>query len=124
MRFFLGKGDSLRPKRPRLTDPELLRLMDANTLALSVERDDHPSNDLSPELRALWLAKKGRWDEAHDLCQEIPSRNGSWIHAWLHRQEGDFGNACYWYDRAGKPAPARQESLEDEWFEIARSLGG
>jgi len=97
-------------------------MMDAHTLALSVEREDHPSPELSPALRALWLAKKGRWDEAHDLCQEIPGTAGSWIHAWLHRQEGDYGNACYWYDRAGKPAPGRKASLDEEWFAIATAL--
>lgn len=98
--------------------------MDANSLALSVEKDSRPSPELSPELRALWLAKKGRWEDAHDLCQGIPGTAGSWIHAWLHRQEGDYGNARYWYDRAGKPAPSPKFSLDEEWFEIAQALAG
>lgn len=93
--------------------------MDAETLARSVAGNDQPAATLSPPLRALWLAKKGRWDEAHDLSQEIPGSSGAWIHAWLHRQEGDYGNACYWYSRAGKPAPPADASLDDEWFAIA-----
>lgn len=96
--------------------------MDATTLARSAEHDANPPDVLSDSLRALWLAKKGRWDESHDLSQEIPGTAGSWIHAWLHRQEGDYGNACYWYSRAGKPAPPADAPLEDEWMEIAAAL--
>ncbi len=96
--------------------------MTAPELARSARTDDAPPEDLSPALRALWLAKAGRWDEAHDLCQEIPGTPGAWIHAWLHREEGDYGNACYWYDRAGKPATPRNKPLEDEWMEIAEAL--
>lgn len=75
--------------------------------------------------RALWLARAGRWDEAHDLCGEVPEPTGSWIHAWLHREEGDYGNACYWYARAKRQAPPAEASLDEEWFDIAREvLGG
>lgn len=96
--------------------------MNAENLAHSADNDKQPPAKLSNELRAMWLARKGCWDEAHDLCQEISGSAGSWIHAWLHRQEGDYGNACYWYSRAGKPAPAADASLEEEWFEITRDL--
>jgi hypothetical protein len=99
-------------------------MMDAEALAKSAETDAEPPAGLSPELRSLWLAKHGEWHAAHDLCQEIGGGNGAWIHAWLHRQEGDYGNACYWYDRAGKPAPGPQASLEDEWMAIAREIAG
>ncbi|MEM1082832.1 MAG: hypothetical protein AAGI48_01820 [Verrucomicrobiota bacterium] len=98
--------------------------MDVEKLAQSARRDDQAPAGLSTELKALWLARKGRWHEAHDLCQEVPGTAGSWIHAWLHRQEGDYGNACYWYSNAGKPAPAADASLEDEWMEIVRELIG
>lgn len=98
--------------------------MDAEKLAHSADQDDQPAPDLPPELKAMWLARKGRWHEAHDLCQEIPGAVGSWIHAWLHRQEGDYGNACYWYANAGKPAPAADAPLEEEWFAIAGALIG
>ncbi len=98
--------------------------MDAESLALSADNDDRPADGLSPELRAMWLARKGLWDQAHELCQDIPGSAGAWIHAWLHRQEGDYGNACYWYSRAGKPAPAADTPIEDEWLEITRALAG
>jgi hypothetical protein len=121
-RTALGKSNGPFRRGHRLTISIRYPLMDASSLALSAEQDSHPSPELSPELRALWLAKKGRWDEAHDLCQEIPGTAGPWIHAWLRRQEGDYGNACYWYQRARKPAPDRSASLDDEWFEIAQAL--
>jgi hypothetical protein len=96
--------------------------MDVETLARSADHDAHPPAALSPALRALWLARKGRWHEAHDLCQEVPGPAGAWIHAWLHRQEGDYGNACYWYQRARQPAPPQGSPLESEWREIAAAL--
>jgi len=96
--------------------------MDAETLAQSATQGAEEPAQLSGAERALWLAKAGRWHEAHDLCQQIPDPAGSWIHAWLHREEGDYGNACYWYSRAGKPAAPENADLEGEWFEIARAL--
>ena len=72
--------------------------------------------------RALWLAKAGQWDAAHDLCQDVQGMAGSWIHAYLHREEGDLSNAAYWYARAGKPVPERSLSLADEWMGIAGEL--
>lgn len=97
--------------------------MDAESLARSAAVDPAAPAGLSAELRVLWLARAGRWDEAHDQCQDLPDPAGAWIHAWLHREEGDVGNAGYWYARAGKPVPARGVSLEDEWMDIARALG-
>lgn len=96
--------------------------MTAADLARSATTDSQPPAALSSSLKALWFAKAGRWDEAHDLCQEIPGSAGSWIHAWLHREEGDLGNASYWYSRAGKPVPAKNLSLADEWAQIATAL--
>jgi hypothetical protein len=81
-----------------------------------------PPAGLKPALRALWLVKAGRWDDAHDLCQDLPDPAGAWIHAYLHRHEGDLANARYWYGRAGKPAPARDFSLDDEWLALAEAL--
>ena len=64
-----------------------------------------PPADLTPPLRALWHAARGEWDTAHGIAQQ---REGDpaydWVHAHLHRVEGDLGNAGYWYRRAGKPA--------------------
>lgn len=96
--------------------------MTAQELARSAEHEDEPPSGLDPAPLALWLARKGRWDQAHALSQEVPNPAGAWIHAWLHREEGDYGNACYWYSRAGKPAPAADAPLEDEWFAIASAL--
>lgn len=96
--------------------------MNAEELARSAVQGGAPPDGLSPVARVLWLAKAGDWESAHDLCQDLPDPAGAWIHAWLHRQEGDYGNACYWYARAGKPAVARQASLDDEWLEIARAV--
>lgn len=76
--------------------------------------------DLSKEQRALWLEKSGAWDASHDLCNDIADPNGAWIHAYLHRVEGDLGNAGYWYHRARKNMPTY--SLEEEWMELARAF--
>ena len=79
--------------------------MTAEKLAESAASGDPQPTDLSPTAQVLWLAKAGEWDQAHDDCQTLAdTAAGSWIHAWLHRQEGDYGNACYWYRNAGKPA--------------------
>lgn len=96
--------------------------MDANALAESARRDARPPAGLTPAQEVLWLARAGRWHEAHDACQDLPDPAGAWIHAWLHREEGDIGNASYWYARARKPVPAAGLSLDREWFEIAGAL--
>ena len=75
---------------------------------------------LSPGLRAMWQDAKGNWDAAHSIAQEIDDRTGSWIHAYLHRKEGDVGNAGYWYRRAGQPAA--HDTLAEEWTRIVTAL--
>ena len=85
----------------------------------SVLRDDPPSG-LSLALLGLWWDAKGDWTKAHESAQQEEGIAGSWVHAYLHRKEGDASNAGYWYRRAGKP-PARN-SLPEEWIEIAQSL--
>ncbi len=96
--------------------------MTASDLAHSAATDANPPTGLSTAARALWFAKAGQWDTAHDLCQKIPGNAGSWIHAYLHREEGDPSNAAYWYQLAGKPVPSASRSLADEWTEIAGEL--
>lgn len=86
-----------------------------NTLSQS-----NPPIQLTPLLQALWYDAKGQWDAAHDLAQDVHSNEGSWVHAYLHRKEGDPGNASYWYHRASKPVS--QKSLNDEWTEIVTAL--
>lgn len=96
--------------------------MDAETLAQSAASGAEEPAELNDLERSLWLAKAGQWHAAHELCQQLPDPAGAWIHAWLHRQEGDYGNACYWYTRAGKPAAPEAAPLEPEWSDIARAL--
>jgi hypothetical protein len=71
-------------------------------------------------LRALWHDAHGDWDRAHSLAQEDTGRSGAWVHAYLHRKEGDEMNAGYWYARAARPAASG--SLDAEWETIARAL--
>lgn len=99
-----------------------IRAMTATDLARSATTDDTPPLGISNPARALWLAKAGRWNAAHDLCQKIPGSTGAWIHAYLHREEGDHSNASYWYSRAGKSTPTEDLSLDDEWLAIAGDL--
>jgi len=75
---------------------------------------------LTPALRALWQDAKAEWAEAHRIAQEDDSRDGAWVHAYLHRKEGDLSNARYWYARAGKSP--HQGTLEEEWRDIASDL--
>ena len=82
--------------------------------------EDQPPSGISTLLSALWFDAKWQWDKAHNLAQEIDSKQGSWVHAYLHRKEGDRSNASYWYQLAGKPFP--DVSLEAEWEEIVVSL--
>ena len=76
-------------------------------------KNKEPSSELSETLRSLWWDKKGDWDRAHSIAQEIPTTQGSAVHAYLHREEGVLWNADYWYSRAGRIRP--DIPLEDEW---------
>lgn len=93
-------------------------------LARSARVDATAPADLNAALRCLWLSKAGRWDQAHDACQSLPDRVGAWIHAHLHREEGDHGNAAYWYHRAQQPVPPRSLSIADEWDQLVEKLQG
>ena len=79
-----------------------------------------PPSDLSTALRALWLDARGDWDGAHDAAQVDDGGAGDWVHAYLHRKEGDAGNAAYWYRRVRKPVC--RTSLDEEWAAIAEAL--
>lgn len=79
-----------------------------------------PEGDWSPALQAIWYAENGEWKRAHELCQQGDTPEGAWVHANLHRQEGDLSNAEYWYNRAGKSE--RSTSVEDERHEIISAL--
>ena len=71
-------------------------------------------------LLALWWDGQGNWEQAHEVAQEVENPDGAWVHAYLHRKEGDLGNAGYWYRRAGRP-PATG-ALEREWNDIVETL--
>lgn len=75
---------------------------------------------LPPLLQALWHDARGEWERAHEIAQADENRDGAWVHAYLHRKEGDLGNARYWYRRAGRPEATR--TLDDEWTAIAEHL--
>jgi hypothetical protein len=81
---------------------------------------DSPPSNIGKYLEALWYDGKDDWDQSHNIAQDIEDRNGSWIHAYLHRKEGDISNARYWYQRAGKPVPSY--SLEKEWEELVQQF--
>lgn len=81
-----------------------------------------PPASLSRPLQALWHDARGDWEAAHRCAQEEKSRDGSWVHAYLHRKEGDLGNAGYWYSRADRPTPKTAVTLDDEWEAITREL--
>jgi len=84
--------------------------------------DESPPQGIPHSLAALWYAGRGDWEQAHNIAQDIPTQEGSWVHAWLHRQEGDEWNANYWYNRAGRPMSSL--SLDKEWEEIVQSILG
>jgi hypothetical protein len=79
-----------------------------------------PPLGVSDLLKALWYDGKGDWNTSHNIAQDIHSHEGSWIHAYLHRKEGDQGNASYWYHKAKKPVTTL--SLDEEWELIVKAL--
>lgn len=81
-----------------------------------------PPTNVSVYLHSLWYDGKGDWEKAHTTIQDINDKTAAWIHAYLHRKEGDIGNADYWYHRAGKNRPS--ESLSTEWEQIVKSMLG
>ena len=84
--------------------------------------NENPPAGLSFALAGLWWDAKGDWTKAHESAQQDEGPEGAWVHAYLHRKEGDASNAAYWYRRAKTP-PSRS-SFEEEWEEIATALLG
>ncbi len=93
--------------------------MDLASFKRSLDRDAPPAG-LGRALSALWHEAKGDWDQAHRLAQAQKDAVGAWVHAYLHRVEGDHGNADHWYRRAGKPPSTAP--LSREWDAIAGAL--
>jgi len=81
-----------------------------------------PPAGISALVLALWHDGRGDWDAAHRVAQDVETDDGAWVHAYLHRKEGDAGNAAYWYRRAQRPIA--RGPLEDEWRDIATALLG
>lgn len=79
-----------------------------------------PATFLSPLLKALWLDAKGDWQASHAIVQDMETKEAAWVHAYLHRKEGDEFNAGYWYSRAGKKFP--KVKLDEEWGEIVKEM--
>ena len=79
-----------------------------------------PPRGIAPALAALWWARKGGWDTAHKIVMDHDGRDAAWVHAYLHRVEGDAGNAAYWYRQADKPVAGM--ALDREWDAIATAL--
>jgi hypothetical protein len=71
-------------------------------------------------LKVLWYDGRGDWHTAHDLVNDLATPNAAWLHAYLHRKEGDLSNADYWYKRASRQRP--KQSLQDEWQVLVTSF--
>lgn len=93
--------------------------MNIDELRASLE-EERPPAGLASLLRAIWLDGKGDWKAAHEVAQECEGRDGAWVHAYLHRKEGDPSNAAYWYAQAAR-SPCT-DTLQEEWETIARYL--
>ena len=85
----------------------------------SLEKRKPPAS-LAPALAALWWAGKDDWDKAHAIVMDEGGKDCAWVHAYLHRVEGDLGNAGYWYRQAGKPVATG--ALAAEWAAITREI--
>jgi hypothetical protein len=95
--------------------------MDVQSFKQSLAAAEPPTG-LSLAALALWWDAKGDWAKAHQCAQEQEDATGAWVHAYLHRKEGDPSNAGYWYRRAEKPPAA--VPLAEEWETIARTVVG
>ena len=89
---------------------------------VTLSRENKVSDELPGLLKALVLDANNNWNAAHRIAQDDYSSDGSWVHAYLHRKEGDLSNASYWYSNAGRRIPVM--SLEEEWRSIAAELLG
>lgn len=79
-----------------------------------------PPEDFPLELKALWWERKNYWNEAHEIVQNLSGKDAAWVHAYLHRKEGDLSNASYWYRQGGKPI--EKGDLVDEFRDITKAL--
>ncbi|MBL0715538.1 MAG: hypothetical protein JJV98_17755 [Desulfosarcina sp.] len=94
--------------------------MNLEAFVQSMAANADPPAGFRQTLQSLWWDKKGDWDRAHAIAQEIPTVPGSAVHAYLHREEGVLWNADYWYRRAGRPRP--DMALEEEWQALVEEM--
>ena len=93
--------------------------MEFETFKQSIDNNIPPA-EVSVYLLALWYDAIGDWDQAHGLVDSLEDGTACWVHAYLHRKEGDLGNADYWYRKAHKKRPSI--SLPEEWEMIVKAL--
>lgn len=86
----------------------------------SIQNLDTCPVSLPLSLQCLWYDQKFNWDRAHTILGDASNVDSAWVHAYLHRKEGDLKNARYWYNRSGKPES--KVSLDEEWNQIASYL--
>ena len=77
---------------------------------------EQPVSGLSVQLKSLWYDAKGDWHQAHAQVDHLKDQQSAWVHAYLHRKEGDIGNADYWYSKAGQMRP--DLPMEEEWEQL------
>ena len=94
--------------------------MDLSAFRATLDGAEPPACRLA--LQALWHAAKGDWERAHELTNDTAGQAGAWVHAYLHRVEGDLSNADYWYARANRPRPSG--ATEQEWDTLVAELLG
>lgn len=94
--------------------------MTLDELTQLMEKQERCPESLPKALQGLWYDKKGNWDKAHQIVQDASDADSAWVHAYLHREEGDMSNARYWYRRSGQPE--FKGELSQEWEHIARNL--
>jgi hypothetical protein len=82
--------------------------------------ESKPPESVNTYLQSLWYDGKGDWEKAHSIVQDLSDTTAAWVHAYLHRKEGDIGNADYWYRRAGRKRP--EVSLAEEWEAMVGEL--
>lgn len=87
---------------------------------LNTINDSLPPANLNPYALALWYDANGNWEKAHAIVQDMPDKTAAQIHAYLHRKEGDAGNAGYWYNKASVQMP--DYTLNKEWEELVESV--
>jgi hypothetical protein len=93
--------------------------MDFETYRASL-KSATPPGESNVYLQSLWHDGKGDWEKSHNIIQDVNDKTAAWIHAYLHRKEGDVFNANYWYNKAGRRMPGY--ALDKEWEEIVKEL--